>query len=573
MQIDNGRLVPDLVLHGGNIITLDRASRTVEAVAVAGETIVAAGSDADVMPLAGSPTRLIDLRGSSVIPGLIDNHTHQILAGLDTAEAGVKVNIAGARSIAELTGEIAAAARKARPGEWITTSCMYRGGIEDGRFPTRRDLDAVAPHNPVYIADGGRNIIVNTLALQMAGISADTPDPGADPDEAEGHVVRDDDGVPTGHLIVGAGDLARRRWWERLGRPVKMWDLLQYDHETTIRALRAQMALFNAAGITGTRDMGVSPDEIDSYLEMARRGEATVRTELILGLPVQHLSSRDIAEALRLYFGPKQGFGDDWVRVGGLKIVAQNYGYWSMQPAKLRQLILDGNRRGWRFAIHGTPGDLGNDIEVILDAMEEANAESPLHERRWSYEHAFGLVQDDYIKRMHALGVIIAANPMLSYFGAGRAQQMHEAMEELRLAKSGDGMSPRERTIREWAQPIRRWMDAGVVVTGGTDCPAVAYDKDRPLLGLWTSFSQDTLAGTLMPDETIDRERALRMWTINNAYATFEEKRKGTIEPGKLADLVVLSGDPLSVPDDRFLALKVLETIVGGRTVHEHASI
>jgi predicted amidohydrolase YtcJ len=573
VQIDNGRLVPDLVLHGGNVITLDAASRTAGAVAVVDGRIVAVGADADVLPLAGSPTRVVDLQGSSVIPGLVDNHTHSIMAGMDTAEAAVKVNIAAARSIAELTSEIAAAARHTRRGEWITTSCLYRGGIEDGRFPNRHDLDVVAPDNPVYIADGGRNIIVNTLALTLAGISPDTPDPGDDPDEAEGHIVRDDDGVPTGHLIVGAGDLARRRWWARLGQPVKMWDLFEYDHETNIRALKAQMRLFNSAGVTGTRDMGVSPDEIDSYLQMARRGEMTVRTELVLGLPVQHLSTHDIGEALRLYFGPRQGFGDHWVRVGGLKIVAQNYGYWSMQPGKLRQLILDGNRRGWRFAIHGTPGDLGNDIEVILDAMEEANVESPLHDRRWSYEHAFGLLQGDYIKRFHALGVIIAANPLLAYFGAGRAQQMHEAMESLRLAESGDGISSRERTIREWAQPIRRWMDAGLVVTGGTDCPAVAYDPGRPLMGLWTSFSQETLAGTLMPEETIGREEALRMWTINNAYATFEEDHKGTIEPGKLADLVVLSGDPLTVPDEQFLDIEVLETIVDGRTVHEHAAV
>jgi predicted amidohydrolase YtcJ len=569
--IEKGRLVPDLVLHGGNIITVDSSAPAAEAVAVAGDTIVAVGSTADVLPLAGATTRTVDLPGASVIPGMIDNHTHQIFAGLDTEESGAKVNIATSRSIAEIKAKIAEAVRRARPGDWITTSPMFRGGIEDGRFPNRHDLDAVAPDNPVYIADGGRNIIVNTLALQLANITEATADPGSDPDVAQGHVVRDDDGVPTGHLIVGAGDLARRRWWKRLGRPVKMWDLLTFDHETQKKALKAQMALFNAAGITGTRDMGVSPDEIDTYLAVAQAGEATVRTDLVLGLPVQHLRTEEILDALRVYFGPKQGFGDDWLRIGGLKIVAQNYGYWTMQPNKIRQLVLDGNRRGWRFAIHGTPGDLGNDVEVILDAMEEAHAESPLDERRWSYEHAFGLLQPEYLDRFKRLGVIIAANPLLSYFGAGRAQEMHETMEKLRLAEAGDGLTPRDRTIREWSQPVRRWLEAGLVVTGGTDCPAVAYDAERPLMGLWTTFSQETLAGILMPDETVSRAQALKMWTLNNAYATFEEHRKGSIEPGKLADLVILSADPLTVPDDQFVHTKVLETIVGGRTVHEHA--
>jgi predicted amidohydrolase YtcJ len=567
----NGRLVPDLVLHGGHVITVDRASHIAEAVAVADGKIVAVGTDAEILPLAGGPTRVTDLKGGSVIPGMIDNHTHQIMAGLDTAEAGVKVNIAGSRSIEEVKAEIAAAARTAAPGEWITTSCMYRGGIAEGRFPDRHDLDAAAPDNPVYVADGGRNIIVNTRALGLAGINAGTRDPGDDPEVSEGRIVRDEQGIPTGHLIVGAGDLARRAWWKRLGQPVKMWDFLPQDLESNIRALKAQMALFNAAGITGTRDMGVSAEEIDAYLALTGRDEATVRTELILGLPVQHLSTPDISSALHRYFGPKQGFGDDWLRIGGLKIVAQNYGYWTMRPGKLRSLILEGNRLGWRFAIHGTPGDLGNDIEVILDAMEEADAESPLSGRRWSYEHGFGLIRPDHIERLKKLGAIIAANPMLSYFGAGRAQQMHETMEALRLAAPGDGLTPRERTIREWGQPIRSWLDAGLMVTGGTDCPAVAYDKDRPLLGMWACFSQDTLAGTLMPAEVITREEALRIWTINNAYATFEEDRKGSIEPGKLADLVILSGNPLTVPDERFLDLKVLETIVGGRTVHERA--
>ncbi|MFI6085797.1 amidohydrolase [Streptomyces sp. NPDC051217] len=571
MHVHHDRLVPDLILHGGKIITLDARSRITQAVAVADGKIVAVGSDAAILPLAGGPTRVVDLHGASVVPGLIDNHTHLVMAGMDSAEAGVKVNIAYSESIEEIKARITAAALGAKPGEWIVTSCMYRGGLKEGRFPNRHDLDVAAPDNPVYIADGGRNVIVNTTALRLADISAETEDPGGDPEVAAGHIVRDDQGVPTGHLIVGAGDLGRRRWWKRLGLPVKMWDLFTQDLETNVRAIAAQMKVFNAAGITGARDMGVSPEEIDAYTEIVRRGEATLRTDLILGLAVQHLSSADISEALRVYFGPKQGFGGDWLRVGGLKIVAQNYGYWSMQPDKLRKLIVEGNRYGWSFAIHGTPGDLGNDIEVILDAMEEADAESPLDGKRWSYEHAFGLVQPEYIKRMRRLGVVIAANPLLSYFGAGRAQHMHEVMETLRLAETGDGITPRERTIREWGQPMRTWIDAGLTVTAGTDCPAVAYDQDRPLLGLWACFSQETLAGKLMPGEEIRREEALRLWTINNAYATFQESRKGSIEPGKLADMVVLSGDPLTIPDEKFLELQVLETIVDGRTVHERA--
>jgi predicted amidohydrolase YtcJ len=568
MKIESGQLKADRVLQNGPVITLDARSTIADAVAIIDGRIVAVGSSNDVSSLIGSETAVTDLRGRSVIPGLIDNHTHQLMAGLDTAAAGVKANVAACTTIEEIKQTISQAARHAKPGEWVTTSCLYRGAIKDGRFPDRHDLDSAAPHNPVYVADGGRNIVVNTLALELAGISATTPDPGEDPDEAEGHIVRDDNGVPTGHLLVGAGDLARRHWWKRLGQPIKMWDFLDFDTETNIRALRAQMAIFNASGITGTRDMGVAPREIDDYMELVRRGQATVRTNLILGLPVQHLTTPEILAALDSYMGPKQGFGDEWLRIGGLKIVAQNYGYWSMQPEKLRTVIIEGHRRGWSFAIHGTPGDLGNDVEVILDAMEEADRESPLAGRLWSYEHAFGLADPEHIRRMHALGVTIAANPHLSYVGAGRAIAMHETMETLRLATSSSSLTPHERTAKEWGQPVRTWGEAGLLVTGGSDCPAIAYDPERPLMGLWATFSQDTLAGKLLPNETIDRETALRIWTINSAIAMNEQNLKGSLEAGKLADLAILSGNPLEVADEDFLSITVDETIVGGQTVY-----
>jgi predicted amidohydrolase YtcJ len=568
MRVEGDRLVADTVLRGGRVITLDGASTIAEAVAISGERIVAVGSDADVTALAGRSTRLVDLHGRAVIPGLMDNHTHQLMAGLDAAEAGAKVNVACCTSIEEIKQRIGEAAGRTAPGEWIATSCLYRGALADGRFPDRHDLDAAAPDNPVYVADGGRNIIVNSRALELARIDAGTTNPGADPEVAEGYIVRDGDGVPTGHLIVGAGDLARRRWWERLGQPIKMWDFLDFDQETNIRALRAQMALFNSCGITGVRDMGVAPREIDCYVELVARGQATLRTNLILGLPVQYLDTDQILQALSSYMGPKQGFGDEWLRIGGLKIVAQNYGYWSIQPAKLRRLIIEGNRLGWSFAIHGTPGDLGNDIEVIIDAMEEADREVPLAGRRWSYEHAFGLVQREYLQRFRRMGVTIAANPQLSHVGAGRTAGMQQALQSVQMQEASD-LDQRRELILTWGQPFRSWLAAGLLVTGGSDCPAVVYDPEQPLLGLWATFTQETLAGVLMPEETIDRETALRIWTINNALATGEQRQKGTIEPGKLADLTVLSGDPLTAPDDDFLSLKVCETLVGGRTVYE----
>jgi len=202
--------------------------------------------------------------------------------------------------------------------------------------------------------------------------------------------------------------------------------------------------------------------------------------------------------------------------------------------------------------------------------LEEADRERPLRGRRFTYEHGFGLIRPDYYRRVKALDLIIAANPTLAYFAAARSFRMHEAMTQVRIAKHPPS-DPWERTVKDWGLPVRSWLREGIVVTGGTDCPAVAYDPQRPLLGLYMVTTQETLAGKLLPGEEISREEALRLWTINGAYATFEEGRKGSLEPGKWADLVVLSDDYLTVPDERLPAITVSLTMVGGRIVYERA--
>jgi predicted amidohydrolase YtcJ len=441
---------------------------------------------------------------------------------------------------------------------------MYRGALREGRFPNRQDLDQATPDHPVYVFQSGKNIIVNSFALRLAGIDRDTPDPS----EPEGHIVRDAAGEPTGHLIAGAADWARRRWWEQRGCPPKMWDFLYFDQATLLRALAAQQAIYNACGIVGTRDMGVSPDEIAAYQAARAQGGLTVRTNLIVGLPARYLSTQEVVAALDGYFGPKQPLGDEWLRLGGLKLVVQNDGWWAYSVEKLNAMVSAANRSGWTLAFHVSSGTAGDATEAVLAALEAADREVPIAGRRFSYEHGFGLIQPDHFRRVARLGMIVAANPLLAYYGAMRSFRMAEVLEQIRIAKVavGGGM---ERAIYDWGTPIRSWIEAGLVVTGGSDNPAVVYDVERPLLGMYAAVTGETLAGVLLPGEGVTREQAVRMWTINNAYATFEEHLKGSIEAGKLADLTVLSDDFLTVPAEQIPNIKILLTMAGGRSVYE----
>jgi len=555
-------LRPDLVLYNGKIVTVDPAFSIAQAVAIYRDRFVAVGSDQDVRALGAA--REMDLRGRTILPGLIDNHTHQLLAGLDTPAAGVKVNIATRQSIAEMVEALRERAARTPSGEWIVTSCMYRGALSEGRFPNRYDLDQATTDHPIYVFQSGKNIIVNSYALRLAGIDRDTPEP----EEPEGHIVRDAGGEPTGHLIAGAADQARRRWWEQLGRPPKKWDFLYFDEATLLRALSAQQAIYNACGVVGTRDMGVSPDEVAAYQAARERGQLTVRTNLILGLPARYLDIAHAVEAIRSYFGPKQPLGDEWLRLGGFKLVVQNDGWWAYSIEKLRALVAEANRAGWTLAIHVSSGTAGDATEAVLSALEAADREAPIAGRRFSYEHGFGLTNPEHYRRVQRLGMIVAANPLLAYYGAARSLKMADVLEGIRIAKVAVGEG-RARAVYDWGLPLRSWLDAGLVVTGGTDNPAVVYDVERPLLGLYAAVTGETLAGVLLPGESVSREQAVKMWTINNAYATFEEDLKGSIEPGKLADLTVISEDFLTVPAEHIPEIKVTMTIVGGRVMYE----
>jgi predicted amidohydrolase YtcJ len=567
----NGRLVADRILYNANVVTVDGGFRIASAVAIRGDQILHVGSDHDVRALCGPGTREQDLHGLTVLPGMIDNHVHLVTGGLEST--GAKQSLTGTSSIAEIVERVAAAVRDRRPGEWIVTSFVPRTALSEGRFPTRADLDPISPNNPVYLKQAGKNVICNSYALRLAGIDRNTPDPGEDPDDAEGHIVRDADGEPTGHLIAGGADIARRRWWQHEGHGPKLWEFVHADIDEYAHAIRTEMKRFNEAGITGIRDMGVSPEEIDAYVSVAAAGEATVRSDLLLGLPAGYMTRSEIRDSLDSYFGPTRRIGGDWVSIGGMKIVIQTDGWWLMQPEKARQLIVDASVRGFTLAFHAATGPHQDGTELMLDALEEADRQRPIAGRRFTLEHGFGTLDPTMWERAQRLGMILATQPLLAYYAAGRSSGMKEAMAAVRMSKAPSTVAdPRERAVLDWGFPIRSWMNHGLLVTCGTDAPAARYDPDHPLLNMYIMCTQDSVAGVLLRDETIGRADAIRAMTINNAYAIFEEATRGSVEAGKLADLVVLSADPVSVSDDELADIRVLETIVGGKTVHERAS-
>jgi predicted amidohydrolase YtcJ len=555
---------PDAILTNGKIVTVDDAFSIHEAVAIYNGKIVAVGRSSEVESLAGSRTRKINLHGRCAVPGQYDNHVHALLAGLDALEGKAKVDIARLQSIDEILDAIRRRTEVTPKGQWIGTSCMYRGALREGRFPTREDLDKVSPDHPVYIFQSGKNVIANSYALRIAGINAET----AHPVEPEGWIAKRPDGEPTGHLIAGAGDMARKAWWADLGQPIKKWDFLYFDRQMQIEAIQAQQAIYHACGIVGVREMGVSIDELDAYIDAHREGLLTVRCDIILGLPFRYMERGEIASALDSYFGPKQHLGDEMLKIGGIKLVVVNDGWWAYSPEKLRSLVSEVNRRNWNMAIHVNTGGGEEPAEIVLSALEEADKANPIAGRRISFEHGFGIAKPGHIARAKALGIVMGANPLLAYYASARSMRMNEIMTQVRIAKLVEP-DPWKRTVRDWGLPLRTWFDEGLMVTGGTDNPAVVYDKEQPFLCQYSALTGKSLAGTLMPSQGITREEMLRMFTINNAYARWQEHILGTIEPGKYADLVVLDRDILECPAEAVKDTQVLQTYVGGELVFE----
>lgn len=553
-------MIVDLILHNGCIVTADDDFSIHTSVAIDHGRFVAV-SDTSLAHLARPGTKIVDLRGRFVMPGQVDAYSHVMTSGLDLLPSGGKVNITTLHSIADIVAAIRVRVGKTPRGQWIATSCMYRGGLTEGRWPNRLDLDQVAPDHPVYIMQGGRPIIANTSALALASIDRDSTDP-VDP---AGKIVRDKEGAVTGQLIGGAADLARRRWSAGFGIPPEEWDFLLCGTEELIEALEAQQKVMHSCGVTATRDVATMRREVSAYITARDQGKLKLRTLLLVIVPERYMrTDADFAQVYDSFFHPWE-MGNDLLGIGGVAIDYSLDGWRMMDRDSLFRHIREGNRRGWTVAV--TPG-IGSEQEVddYLDALEAADRERPIAGRRFPVMHPMGMRRADQRQRARKLGLVLNPNPLLNHFAAERSVKMFEAVRATGLLQSA-ATTGLEQAAAIWGMSQRDWFADSLKVSAGSNTPAAVYDPEHPFIGLYTLATGMTRVGSLVKDQSISRRLAIEAFTRNGAYAMKQESQFGSIEPGKIADFVVVDTNLLDCDDARIPEAKVLETYFDGKQV------
>ena len=534
---------PDLVLINGKILTMDDKSSVVEAVAILDGKLLATGSNARVKSMAGTRTRVLDLAGKTVVPGLIDTHAHFKAAGLSE----YVVTMGRAKTVAEALDAIKTFTAKKKPGEWIVGGAWHPPSqLAEKRYLTRQEIDSVAPNNPVYLRTVGHFSMANSLGLQKAGIDKSTPNPSG------GSFEKDPSGELTGVLVETAIDLVEKA--------VPPW-----SEDDEIRQFKIAAGVLNSFGITSVVEGATEARDIRTLQKIAASGDATLRAGLMFRPePPAEMSAW---EAIVSGNGAASGFGDDWLKFAGIKIFYDggmtlktalmrevypdshdNYrGIAQQTPERLKQLVSICNRYNWRAGVH-VVGDLG--IDHVLDAFEAADSEKSIRDRRFVLIHA-SLIRPEQMERARKLGVRVDFQNVFMWDKAATVERFLGRV-------TADRAVPTKTLIEKM----------GIDSLGaGTDFPV---NPVNPLLNMYVMVTRKDINGTVYgASEAIGREQALRLYTSAAARYTFEEGRKGTLEPGKLADLVVLSADYLTVPEDQIKDIKADVTIAGGKVIFQ----
>jgi predicted amidohydrolase YtcJ len=521
----------DLLLHNGKIVTVDDKFSIHQAIAVLDGKVLEVGGEGLVKKYQAD--RVIDLRGRLLMPGFNDTHIH--ISG----DSRRHIELAGTRSIEDLKNKVRAKAKELGPGEWVTGYGWAEDDFAENRLPSRKDLDEAAPQNPVVLSRaGGHSVVANSLALKLAAITRDTPNPPT------GVFERDKNGEPSGIL---------RESFERVTRlvpPEKTEELLP--------SFKMHLENLLSLGITSLVQAGVTPEQYTAMWEALYQKDGP-------NLPRATVQILWAGREKMVAFGKKTGDGDDSLRVGAIKLFVdggftgpaaytlapyKNQGDYRgrlrLSETELYEIVKAGNELGWQMGFH-TIGD--GAIKMTADVFARVLHESPRPDPRYYFAHFSMLPPEETLKEIAESHLLVAQQPNFTY------------TLEKRYVDNLDGWRLQHNN------PVATLTRHGIFMAFGSDILPIG-----PMVGLYAAVTRKGKSGMVYgADEEISVTEAIRHYTRDGAYLTRQEKVKGTLEPGKLADVIVLDRDLLTIDPSQILDTKVDVTIIGGRIVYERA--
>jgi predicted amidohydrolase YtcJ len=527
------RSEPDLILYNGKFWTVNSRLPQAEAVAISGGRFVAVGSNEEVLRLAAGTSRKVDLGMKRVLPGFIDAHTHPSEAG----RAHLRQVDCDLRSIAAIQAALRERAAKTPAGQWVLGFKYDDTKTSDGRMLTIKDLDEAVSDHPVLVNHrGGHMAFVNSLALKLAKVDDKTPDPSG------GHFEHD----PGSHLT----GLINERAVDPFNKVIPS----TYTRDDYREGVKLISKMMTKTGITSVGDALGTPEDLQAYQDARDRGDLGMRVYCFIAW---------FALDRMLSAGVRTGFGDAWVRVGGMKQVADgaisgrtarlsqpyighpnDFGTFSATEEELYQYGRKAYAAGWQLGTHAN-GDVA--IERVLNVYERISREIPRKDPRFRIEHCT-LINDAIIRRMQALNVIPTPFSTYVYYHGEKMQYYGEGRLKNMFA-------------------LRTFLDAGLRPTQASDYPPGEFP---PMMALQSEVTRTDMKGHVWgANQRITLEEAIKVGTINGAYASYEEDLKGSIEPGKLADLVVLGRDPFQEDPSNLVNIPIERTMTGGKWVYE----
>jgi predicted amidohydrolase YtcJ len=537
---------PDLVLYNATVHTMDANDLTATALAIKDGQIVGFGTDSEMKELAGFGTDFEDLEGATVLPGLIDAHNHLLMTGKILGQ----IQLYDCRSIPQVLAKVADRVATTPPGEWIQGRGWDESLLQEGRYPMRNELDQVSPNHPVVLHRVWNKLVANSAALLAAGINQNTPDPPGNVAYA-GSFDRDEHGEPTGLFR----DRAKELITDNVPSP---------SENDLISSIERACHAYNAAGITAVAEPGLYPSEIRTFHRAHQLGHLTVRTDMLMaGWGFGSAAEEGLLQERFANVGVLGGFGDDILRLEGIKFMPDggvgdrtarmfdpyvdepnNCGEWIVEPERLTELIRWVHDLGFSIDSH-TCGDEAQ--EVVVRAYARAQTENPKPNLRHRVHHAY-LPTETTLELMakHRIPAVVS-NPFILNLGDSFVASLGEDRAAAMM-------------------PMRRYIDASVPLASSSDSPVSDFN---PWVGIYAASARKTVRERVLgEDQRISVHETLTSYTMGGAFVSGRERKIGSLEPGKLADLIVLGQDPFHLPVEDLKYVKPIATMLGGKWVH-----